>query len=91
MTRITRRDSARKLIDYLHHKITLAELVDWAETAMIEGEFEQEHLEVLREIVARVGLADVRAFGLTWDDCEDFLSRLGYKVSVTVADVLPGR
>jgi hypothetical protein len=91
MTKITRRASAQKLIDYLHHKITLAELVDWAETAMMEGEFEQEHLEVLREIVARVGLADVRAFGLTWDDCGDFLSRLGYKVSVSVAEMLPGR
>jgi hypothetical protein len=91
MMRITRRDSAQKLIDYLHHKMTLAELVDWAETAIMEAEFEREHLEVLREIVARVGLADVRAFGLTWDDCEDFLSRLGYKVSVSVAELLPGR
>ena len=91
MMRITRRDSAQKLIDYLHHKITLEELVDWAEAAMMEAEFEQEHLEVLRETVARVGLSDVRAFGLTWDDCQDFLSRLGYKVSVSVAEVLPGR
>jgi len=91
MMRITRRDSAQKLIDYLHHKIALTELVDWAETAMMEAEFEHEHLEVLREIVARVGLADVRAFGLTWEDCEGFLSRLGYKVSLTVAELLPGR
>ncbi len=84
--KITRQDSAQKLIDYLHHKITAAELVDWAETVMMEGDFEEEHLEVLREIISRLGLADVRAFGLTWDDCEDYLSRLGYKVRVTVAE-----
>lgn len=91
MMRITRRDSAQKLIDYLHHKINLAELVDWAETAMMEAEFEREHVDVLRETIARIGLADVRAFGLSWDDCETLLSRLGYKVSVSVAEVLPDR
>ena len=85
--KITRQDSAQKLIDYLQHKVALTELVDWAETAMMEGEFEEQHLQVLREIVSRVGLADVRAFGLTWEDCQDFLSRLGYKVSVTVGEV----
>ena len=86
MMKITRQDSAQKLIDYLRRKITLAELVDWAETGMMEGEFEEGHLEALREIVSRVGLADVRAFGLTWDDCEAFLAKLGYKVNVTIAE-----
>ncbi len=85
--KITRQHGAQKLIYYLHHKSTAAELVDWAETAIMEGEFEEEHFELLRDIISRVGLADVRAFGLTWEDCEDFLSRLGYKVSVTVADM----
>jgi hypothetical protein len=28
----------------------------------------------------------VRAFGITWEDCEDFLSRLGYRVSITVLE-----
>jgi cobyrinic acid a,c-diamide synthase len=84
--KITRRAAAQKLTDYLQHKIAAAELVDWAESAMMEGEFEEEHFDVLREVISRVGLADVRAFGLTWEDCEDFLARLGYKVNVTVAE-----
>ena len=83
--KITRQAVAQRLTDYLCHKITAAQLVDWAETVMMDGEFEKEHLEELREIVGRLGLADVKAFGLTWEDCDDFLSRLGYKVSVTVA------
>ena len=84
--KITRRTAAEKLIDYLQHKIAVAELVDWAESAMMEGEFEEEHFDVLRDVISRLGLADVRAFGLTWEDCEDFLARLGYKVNVTVAE-----
>ena len=84
--KITRHNTAQKLTDYLHHKTTHAELVDWAETAMMDGEFEEEHVEVLREIISRIGLADVRAFGLTWEDCEDFLAKLGYRASITVAE-----
>ncbi len=35
-------------------------------------------------IAGRIGLADVRAFGLTWEDCEGFLSRLGYRAKIDV-------
>jgi len=84
--KITRRKVAQKLIDYLYHRITLIELVDWAEKAMMEGNFEEKEFEILREIVSRVGLADVRAFGLTWEECEDFLSRLGYRINISVSE-----
>jgi hypothetical protein len=53
---------------------------------MMEADFEERDFEALRDIVSRVGLADVRAFGLTWEDCEDFLSRLGYRVSIAVLE-----
>ncbi|PIU57764.1 MAG: hypothetical protein COS88_00185 [Chloroflexi bacterium CG07_land_8_20_14_0_80_51_10] len=84
--KIARQEVARKLLDYLQHHITLAELVNWAELAMMEGDFEEDFGD-LRDIVARLGLADVRAFGLTWEDCESLLSRLGYRAQVTVAKV----
>ena len=32
---------AEKLSAYLHHELTLNELVDWAERAMMEDEFEE--------------------------------------------------
>jgi hypothetical protein len=82
---ITNHTVAGKLGDYLCHRLTLAELVDWAEQAMMEEEFDEDHLEVVRDIVSRLGLADVRAFGLTWEDCETFLSRLGYQAHVEVS------
>ncbi len=84
--KITRREVAEKLKDYLLHRITLEELVDWAEQVMMEGDFEEQDFETLRDIVSRLGLADVRAFGITWEDCESFLSRLGYQVQITILE-----
>jgi len=37
---------------------------------MMEADFEERELEILRDIVSRMGLADVRAFDMTWEDCE---------------------
>jgi len=85
--KINRKVIAQKLIDYLYHRITLAELVDWAETTMMEADFEEHDFEILRDIVSRLGLADVKSFGISWEDCEDFLSRLGYRASITVSEI----
>ena len=84
--KITRKDAARKIADYLHHRITLAELVDWAENMMMEADFESHDFEALRDVISRLGLADVKAFGMTWEDCEYFLSRLGYQIRVDVKE-----
>lgn len=84
--RTTRKDVAEKIIDYLHHRIRLEELVDWAESVMMEGDFDSQDFEILRDIISRLGLADVKEFGLTWEDCENFLSRLGYKAHVIVTE-----
>ena len=82
--KVTRQKVARKLTDYLYHHITLSELVEWAESAMMEADFDEQNLEIIREVVGRLGLSDVRAFGMSWEDCEDFLSRLGYQVRIEV-------
>lgn len=41
----------------------------------------------LREVVARLGLADVQAFGLTWEDCMPMLKQLGYDARVEIMAV----
>jgi len=51
---------------------------------MMEGEFERQHSDGIRDVVARLGVADVRTFGLTWEDCEQLLSRLGYAARVNI-------
>lgn len=81
---ITTQTVAEKIAAYLRHEIGLGELVDWAENAMMEGVFAEQETPVLREVISRLGVADVRAFGLTWEDCEQMLKRLGYSARVEV-------
>lgn len=84
---VTRQQVAAKMTDYLAHRLTLPELVEWAEEAMREAEFDEHDLETIRDVVSRLGLADVKAFGLTWEDCEGFLRRLGFKARIEVTAV----
>jgi len=82
---VDRHTVARKLLAYLRHEIALTEIVDWAECAMVDAEFADADLPVVRDVVARLGLADVRAFGLLWEDCERMLRQLGYTVRLEIA------
>jgi hypothetical protein len=61
--------------------------VAWAESAMMEVNFEENDFDMLRDVVSRIGLSDVKEFGISWTDCEEFLSRLGYRVSVLISEV----
>jgi hypothetical protein len=84
MSTITRQTVADKLAAYLRHDLSREDLVAWAESAMMDGEFEHEHFADVRDVVARLGVADVRAFGLSWEDCEQLLGRLGYTARVNI-------
>jgi hypothetical protein len=81
---VTKQTAAEKLAAYLHHEISRAQLVDWAENALLDGEFAEQDADALRFVVSRLGVADVRSFGLTWEDCESLLERLGYRTRVEV-------
>jgi len=81
---VTREILASKLLAYINRQATLAELVDWAERVMQEGDFAEEDYETVRNIVARLGVADVEGFRLSWDEIVEILEQLGYKVRVEV-------
>jgi hypothetical protein len=83
--KITRQIVADKITDYLHGKINQAELVDWAERTIMDADFDDVDVDLLTDIVGRLGLADVAEFGLRWQDCEEFLRRLGYRAKVIVS------
>jgi hypothetical protein len=85
--RITKRTTADKIGAYLRNEIALAQLVDWAERALLDGDFPASQAAVLSDVVSRLGVADVRAFGLTWDDCQDLLRKLGFSARVEVVSV----
>ena len=63
------------------------ELVDWGELSLLAGEFVERDAELIAAVVARLGVADVRVFGLAWEDCENLLHQLGFtpRVEVVVA------
>ncbi len=81
---ITKQTVADKIAAYLHHEMTLTELVDWAERALMDGELSERDIKILSSVIARLGVADVRAFGLAWDDCEELLHKLGFSPRVEV-------
>jgi cobyrinic acid a,c-diamide synthase len=81
---ITKQTVADQIAAYLHHEITLAQLVDWAEHALLDGELADRDAQTLSTVIARLGVADVRAFGLAWDDCEELLHKLGFSPRVEV-------
>ena len=84
---LTRKAVAHKIAAYLHHEIPLDDLVAWANAAMMEDHFEEAYYDAIRDAVARLGLADVRAFGLTWEDCQSILKELGYDARVEIVAV----
>jgi hypothetical protein len=79
---ITKQLLAVNLLNYLQHKTSLNDLVDWAESALMEGDIQDDEPEVVRDILARLGLADVKAFGLFWEDCNDIMKKLGYVLKI---------
>lgn len=74
---ITKQTVADTIAAYLHHVMTVAQLADWAEQALMDGEFAEEDAKVLSVAIGRLGVADVRAFGLAWEDCEVLLRKPG--------------
>jgi cobyrinic acid a,c-diamide synthase len=81
---ITKKTVADQIAAYLHHEITLAQLVDWSERALMDGELAEQDVQTLSSVLARLGVADVRAFGLAWDDCEELLRKLGFSPRIEV-------
>lgn len=59
---IAREMVADQLSADLRHKLSLADLVAWAESAPMEGEFDPAHFAAIRDAIARIGVADVHAF-----------------------------
>jgi hypothetical protein len=79
---ITKKIIADKLLAYLQHQLLSEDLVNWAEQALIESSYEDDKFHTIRNALSQLGLADVKAFGLEWKDCEAIMQKLGYKLEV---------
>lgn len=81
---ITRAIVAKQIAAWLHHDLSLGELVEWAENALLREDLADDKPGELAEVVARLAAADVRNFGLSWEDCEQLLRQLGYVAHVEI-------
>lgn len=79
---ITKKIIADKLLSYLEHRLSLEELVHWAENTLLASDFTDDNSHTIRNVLAQVGLSDVKAFGLEWKDCEAIMGKLGFKLEV---------
>ncbi|MFC2131931.1 hypothetical protein ACFLSQ_10895 [Bacteroidota bacterium] len=80
--KLFKKDIINKLRDYLKHNISQNELVDWAENAIMESEFDEKDYQIIRNTLARLGVSDVKEFGLTWEECVSIIRDLGYKIKL---------
>ena len=51
---------------------------------MLDAAFDEKDAATISAVVARLGVADVRAFGLNWTDCEELLATLGFSARVEI-------
>ncbi|MDX2003073.1 MAG: hypothetical protein SFW35_11610 [Chitinophagales bacterium] len=79
---ITKQEIAQQLLQYLNHRITLAALVNWAEDTIMNGGLDPSNAPMLMQVLGRIAAADVKEFGLFWEDCESIMRALGYTLKV---------
>lgn len=84
---ITKEIVVSKISLFLKHEVSLQELVDWSENVMMEEDVDPADNDLLIEVIAQLGLADVKAFGLLLDDCEKLLFKLGFKLNLEVVEI----
>lgn len=48
----------------------------------MDGKIHEDDLEVVSSILARIGVADVKIFGLTLEDCDEMMRNLGYELKI---------
>lgn len=84
---ITKKIIADKLLAYLQHRMSLTDLVDWAEQSLMKGNYEEDKFHTIRNTLAQLGVSDVKAFGLEWKDCETIMEKLGFTLEVKALPV----
>jgi hypoxanthine phosphoribosyltransferase len=72
----------RQLNAYLERRLSLPELVDWAEVTLAQGGLSRADRLLLQDLVDRAGEGDRESWGLKLEDCAEFLDRLGYDLRV---------
>lgn len=76
--KITKEILASKILEYLNRKITANDLATWAETAMIDSDYQKEYFNEISEALAQIGLINVKSFELPIAFYLNILIKLDY-------------
>lgn len=76
--KITKEILASKILEYLNRKITANDLATWAETAMIDSDYQKEYFNEISEALAQIGLINVKSFELPIAFFLNILIKLDY-------------
>ncbi len=50
----------------------------------MDGETDENQAAAISDVVSRLGVSNVRAFGLTWEDCVQLLRQVGNTARVDI-------
>jgi len=73
----------RMINRYLGQEIPLTALVEWAQETLQAGDLSADDAAFLQELTDRAGQPGTKAFGLTLEDCDQLLRRLGHELRVS--------
>lgn len=82
---ITQDVVVEKILAHLNHQITEAELVQWAEDALVkvfESDADIPNEEAILDVLTYLGAGDTPGFPLSWSVLSEFLERFGVRVQV---------
>ncbi len=82
---ITQDVVVEKILAHLNHQITEAELVQWAEEALVkvfESDADIPNEEAILDVLTYLGAGDTPGFPLSWSVLSEFLERFGVRVQV---------
>jgi hypoxanthine phosphoribosyltransferase len=82
---LTRSAILKHITAYLNRETLLSELVSWAEETLAGGALSGEDELLLQDLLDRVREHDDELQGLTLEDCDEFLRRLGRELRISTA------
>lgn len=62
--RVTKDILANKILEFLNRRISIDQFANWAENAMIEGDYEEEYFDVISDLLPKIGVVNVKGFEL---------------------------
>jgi hypothetical protein len=83
---ITQELLVEKIVAHLNGKLTEADLVHWAEDALVllsESDKDSPNEDALLEVLMYIGAGDTPGFPLSWSVLSGFLAQFGVRVHVT--------